>query len=136
MSRHHRFIERTLEIAATSEHRWMHGSLVVAGSRILASAPNRFRNDPWLTNGQHATYHAEMAALRQLRFQARGATVYVARVNNQGEPRLARPCDNCHIGLTLAGCSTMVYTENDGTFTIERVYGPVPQRQRELIQVQ
>jgi tRNA(Arg) A34 adenosine deaminase TadA len=61
---HDRYIERAILVASTSEYRWQLGSVIVNNGNVLSSATNRFRNPPTI-NYLHATYHAEMAALRR-----------------------------------------------------------------------
>lgn len=63
MKSHDRYIQRALEVASTSLYRWQLGSVIVNNGNVLSWAPNKFRNPPSI-NHQHATYHAEMAALR------------------------------------------------------------------------
>ncbi|MFN2638053.1 MAG: hypothetical protein ABR585_13600 [Gemmatimonadaceae bacterium] len=120
MKNHDRYIQRTIDIASTSTYRWQLGSLIVNNGNVLSWATNKFRNPPSL-NHLHATTHAEMAALRQCLCAAKGGTIYVARVNRLGESRLARPCDACLNGLTLAGIRRIIYTTNDGTYQFERL---------------
>jgi hypothetical protein len=54
-------------------------------------------------------------------YQAKGSTIYVARVNQTGDSRMARPCPNCYEALLLAGVKRVVYTTNDGGFKIEKI---------------
>jgi tRNA(Arg) A34 adenosine deaminase TadA len=111
-------------VAQTSEHsKWQLGAVMTRGSTFLGSAPNKFRNHPWI-NHFHATRHAEMQALRRcLLNSARGSTVYVARVDKMGQTRLARPCTQCMKSLYDAGVREVVYTTNEGcgAYKIERV---------------
>lgn len=118
MSRHDRWIDRALAVAGTSRYRWKVGAVVTGGARLLGCSPNKYRNPPWIDH-DNATLHAEMAALA--RCSQVGDTVYVARVNRQGEPRLAKPCDRCLYGLTAEGVRFIVFTTNDGTYTVKRL---------------
>lgn len=43
---------------------------------------------------------------------ARGATVYVARLGGHGQA-LSRPCEACEASLREAGVKRIVYTTND-----------------------
>jgi hypothetical protein len=43
-----------------------------------------------------------------------GSTVYVVRVNNQGERRLARPCDRCMRQLKEHGVKWVVFSKDEG----------------------
>lgn len=120
MSNHDRHIQRAIDIAATSTQRWMLGSVITRNGNILSQSTNKFRNHPSI-NHRHASYHAEMAALRKCLRTARGGTIYIARTNNQGQARLARPCIRCMKGLLKAGVSTVIYTNGLEGYTIERL---------------
>lgn len=122
MSRHDRLVERAIQVAKTSEHeKWQLGAVMTRGSTFLSSAPNKFRNFPWISH-IHATYHAETQALRRCLLNgSRGATMYVARVDSKGYTRIARPCDKCMRTLYEAGVREVVYTNNEGSYTVERV---------------
>jgi tRNA(Arg) A34 adenosine deaminase TadA len=121
MSRHDRLVEQAIRVAETSQHKkWKLGAVMTRGSTFLSSAPNKFRNHPWI-NHLHATRHAEMEAIRKCLNGTRGATIYVARVDQFGRSRLARPCSHCMKELYLAGVREVVYTTDDGSYRIERV---------------
>jgi tRNA(Arg) A34 adenosine deaminase TadA len=63
MKTYYRYIQRALDVASTSTYRWQLGAVIVNNGNVLSWAPNKFRNSPSI-NHEHATYHAEMAALR------------------------------------------------------------------------
>lgn len=48
------------------------------------------------------------------------ATVYVARLGALGDPRMARPCEDCWSDLVKLGVKWVVYT-TDGGWNRERV---------------
>lgn len=106
-------LEQAKRIASTSSCRFKHGAVVVKGGRVLSVGVNSQRNDrdvySTLPDGARQV-HAEYAALRALGGDARGATVYVARVNNFGEARMSMPCSRCQTLLRLAGVKRVVYT--------------------------
>lgn len=56
-------------------------------------------------------------------YSAKGGTIYVARVNGAGDPRMARPCDNCYEVLADAGVRKIIYTANETFFKMERIRG-------------
>ena len=58
---------------------------------------------------QYCSVHAEVDALRNVK-DAVGATVYVARINRQGEQRLSKPCLSCQQYLDKRGIKRVVYT--------------------------
>lgn len=101
-------IDLALKQALRSQCRHRVGAVLTVGNRVLAASPNRRRNNPVVTF-THATFHAEEAVLRRARRTA-GATLYVARVDAAGLPRLARPCPRCQLALIAAGVSRVRYT--------------------------
>ena len=60
----------------------------------------------------HCTIHAEVSAVKSCRGSVEGATIYVARVNNAGVPRMSKPCNECRGILAYAGVKRVVWTEN------------------------
>ncbi len=62
MGSHDRYIQRALDLASKSEHRWQLGCLIVKNGNVLSKAVNKFRNPPHIDH-RHASQHAEMAAL-------------------------------------------------------------------------
>ena len=90
-----------------------HGAVVVKSGRVMAVGINKWRNHPSIIEQSKVKHecsvHAEVDAISRVN-NARGATIYVARVNNSGEPLLSRPCDNCYTAILDAGISKIIYT--------------------------
>lgn len=105
-----RFLAMAMGVAATSKCRHKHGALVVKHSHILGAAPNVQRNDPRYVDWRHASVHAEVRAMKRAGWPI-GATVFIARVNSAGEPRLSKPCVNC-AEILSSFKSKVVWTEN------------------------
>lgn len=93
-----RFLNMALGVASTSTCRQRHGAIVVRHGRVLGSSTNITKNSPKYVDWTHSSIHAEIAALRKARWP-RKATIYVARINGQGESRFSKPCANCQIIL-------------------------------------
>lgn len=107
------------------------GAVVVAGGRVMAAASNRYRNSASVTPHEHCTVHAEEAALRLAGEHAAGATLYVTRVNRQGEWLDSRPCVRCHQQIVAAGISRIVYMGEDGDLVSmkpDRTNVPAPRK--------
>lgn len=94
MSKDERFLAMAMGVALTSKCRFKHGCVVVKHGRVRGSSPNLMRNDPKNVEHPHCSIHAEIAGMKKAGWPRR-ATIYVARVNGQGEPRLSKPCCNC-----------------------------------------
>jgi len=49
----------------------------------------------------------------------KGATLYVARINKDGQLKMARPCDVCYQELVQLRFKRIVYTTDDGLVETE-----------------
>lgn len=102
-----------VKAAQTSELTWKHGAVVVKSGRVLSIGVNKQRNAEMVHTEKeylpHFTVHAEVDALSRVA-DARGATIYIARVNGAGEERLSAPCPNCKEALIKAGVKNVIYT--------------------------
>lgn len=96
-------------VALESGCKFRHGALVVRHGTILGSSPNRWKNDPKYVDYKHSQIHAEIAALKKAGWPSK-VTVYVARINGKGEPRLSKPCANCQEVLD-ANKAKVVWTQ-------------------------
>jgi deoxycytidylate deaminase len=116
-------ISNALRVASESTHsKWKLGAILVRGSTILTSSPNKVRHVPTLDRGMNSTFHAEEAALRRLRsHHMQPDTIVVARVSRQGVARLARPSEHCWRLIVASGITTILYTLDDEGFGYEKV---------------
>src|SRR5689334_7184345 len=89
-----RFLQMAMGVALTSKCKFQHGAVVVLHGRVRGFAPNVQKNDPLYVDHRHSQIHAEIAAMKKAGWP-RKATIYVARVNGEGEPRLSKPCATC-----------------------------------------
>ncbi|MFE1520631.1 hypothetical protein ACFW9I_27965 [[Kitasatospora] papulosa] len=115
-------IDLALKQALRSQCRTRVGAVLALGTRVAVASPNRRRNDPAVTS-RYATFHAEEAVLRRAVRTAR-STVYVARVDAAGFPRLAKPCPRCQKALIAAGIVRVYYTvdpDTVGTLHINKI---------------
>ena len=119
MDRNHRFITRAVSQAYLSECRWRHGAVITKGSVVMATSPNVYRNSSDI-DFMNATYHAEVAALREL-FRSQSwsynathdlseFTIYVARIDVRDRLVMSRPCEECWLTLDRYGINDVYYT--------------------------
>lgn len=103
-----------MKVAAMSKCVTKHGAALYRGGSVLALGINTERNDHDFVEKSKildiCSTHAEMSALSRVK-DAKGATIYVARVNRAGEARMSRPCAKCYRALEAAGVRRVVYTE-------------------------
>jgi pyrimidine deaminase RibD-like protein len=74
---------------------------------------NKYVNSPFKVSQEHmhrCSIHAEVAAIRNAGGNVRGATIYVARINNRGETRFSAPCHKCQRVLDDYGIRKAVWT--------------------------
>jgi deoxycytidylate deaminase len=90
-----------------------HGAVIVRGGSVISVGINKNRNHPSIVSNEHikihCSVHAEIDALRKVK-SAKGAIIYVARVNKKGQDRLSRPCARCSKAIEQAGIKKVVYT--------------------------
>ena len=117
-NRQQSFLNLAMKVAEPSECNHRHGAVIVRGGSVLSVGMNKWRNEVALINQLHAegrstniSVHAEVDALSRVA-DPRGATIYVARVNRNGAPRLSKPCSSCARALKDAGISKIIYTIN------------------------
>ncbi len=123
LARHLKHIGRALMISERSDHvKWNLGAVIAKGNRVISAQPNKFRNHPFIDH-DNATVHAEVAAIKAAgNKDLRGTTIYVARTPKNGEVMaLARPCKNCMQAIAEAGIKELVYTNELGTISEERI---------------
>ena len=130
MSRHHKLMDRAIELALTADYRWRHGAILARGNKIITVSTNKVRND--VLNVPHdVTFHAEELAIRKycrvvgvsylFPLDLKDYTIYVARVNPSGSPVLSRPCESCMQNLQYFGIKAFFYTNELGGFSHEVV---------------
>lgn len=123
MKRHENLIARATRVAQTSSYRWKHGAVIAKGNKVLGFAPNKFRNSP-AVDVDNVSDHAERAIIRELlksRDDLRGCTIYIARVNKANMSTISRPCPDCFMAIVEAGIKEIVYTNELGSYSVERI---------------
>jgi pyrimidine deaminase RibD-like protein len=105
-----KYLQKALEVAQTSKCRYKHGCIVVSKKgKIVAVATNKKVGDP-KTHWRRSHIHAEFAAIVAAGSNARGAYVYVARVNAHGHPASSKPCKKCQGLIERVGVANVVFT--------------------------
>lgn len=61
-------------------------------------------------NNNKIYLHSEISCIIGLSYDSKPYAIYVARVNNNGEPLLARPCAICELAIKEAGIKNIYYT--------------------------
>lgn len=106
-------LNQAKNIAATSDCTHQHGCVAVKGGRTVGVGVNAYRNARSLFDiipDEARSIHAEEACLRAVGSNARGATLYIARVNRFGEEMMSRPCARCMKQIKESGVKRIVYT--------------------------
>ena len=106
------FLALAVKIAEQSSCDTRHGAVIVKGGSVLAVGWNKNKNHPTVFGEGSilcASVHAEMDALSKVS-DAKGATMYIARLNKRGVPMMSKPCESCSEGLDRAGIRRVVHT--------------------------
>lgn len=103
------FLRLAMRIAEQSDCSTRHGAVIVKGGRVLGVGFNKVRNTSQLDVYEY-NIHAEIDALRNAK-NAKGATIYVARINRKGQYRMSLPCSKCLCALEKAQVKKIVFTE-------------------------
>jgi pyrimidine deaminase RibD-like protein len=88
--------------------------VIVKGGSVMGKGVNKYINSPFIVSPEHmnkCSVHAEVAAIRNAGGSVRGATIYVARINNRGERMYSAPCNKCQYVLAEHGIRKAVWTQ-------------------------
>jgi deoxycytidylate deaminase len=113
-NRQRSYLDIAVRLAESSDASFKHGAVIVRGGSVLAVGVNKWKNrdlppTPPDVYNPDITVHAEIDALSRVK-DARGTTVYIARVTRSGDERFSRPCNRCEKALIEAGVKRVVYT--------------------------
>ncbi len=116
-----RYIEYAKKIAKKSEcGKFRHGAILVKGNSVRNISCNKHRHCGFGARFREsdrgtATLHAELGAILGMnRTITVGATVYVARINKDGETRNSKPCAMCQSAMEYVGIRRVIYTDAAG----------------------
>ena len=117
-----KYISLAKTIAMQSNYgKFRHGAVLVKGSSVRNVSSNKDRycgfGCRFRRNDQgNPTLHAELGVILGLdRSVTQGSTVYVARINNDGNARMSKPCSMCEAALIHCGVKKVTYTTSKGT---------------------
>lgn len=94
LSKEDKYLSMSMGVALGSKCKFKHGSVVIKNGKVLGSSPNIQKNDPKYIDFRFSQIHSEIAAMKKAGWPTK-ATIYVSRVNRNGEKRLSKPCVNC-----------------------------------------
>ena len=117
-----RAIQRLLSLSRDLDNglRCKHVCCIMKGKRILSLAHNQPITDAFhfkYSRRQAKTYrHAESACIKQVQFRddLDSVTLYVARVDNNGEQANSKPCPSCERAIKDNGIKRVVYSTERG----------------------
>lgn len=96
-------------------------ALIVRGGKVLSVGFNRhdlreitrsFKSNDW--NNTHAEVDAIVRARNKIDLS--GSKMYVARMTEYGQIRMARPCEMCQTIISMYGIKRALYTIDDTSF--------------------
>jgi deoxycytidylate deaminase len=109
------FLSVARYLSTKSQARQKHGALIVKSGRVLGTGFNKDKNHPNQVSPEHikthCSRHAEVEAIRDANWNVKGAVLYVARVNKQGDDRNSKPCRYCEAVIASTQIKKVIYTE-------------------------
>jgi deoxycytidylate deaminase len=104
------FFWEAVNVAYSGQHRVRVGCVAAVNCKLICGGFNTYRNDPKFSEWGNATYHAERNTVLLIpqRFIPK-STLYIARLNLNGEPCPSRPCRVCLQELKAWGIRELVY---------------------------
>ena len=114
------YVDLASRISYQSDHHHRHGAVLVKGSRVINTSPNKSKFNSFASRfypkeKQWATIHAELGSILNVeRKNTEGATVYVVRVSAKDELRMSKPCEMCQAAMKWVGIKKVVYSTNKG----------------------
>lgn len=110
------FLAMARYMAKKSMSRQKHGAVVIKGGSVLGTGYNKDRNHPLRVSPEHikthCSRHAELEAIRDAKWNVKGAVLYVARVNSKGEDRNSKPCSLCERIIIETEIKKVIYTRS------------------------
>lgn len=111
------FLDLAVRLAETADAEQRHGCVVVKSGSVISMGVNKWRNRQLVLDtaedkdeyNENLTTHAEIDALSRAK-NAKGSTVYIARVGKHGAEMFSRPCPRCEQALVAAGVKRIIYT--------------------------
>lgn len=108
------YLNLARSLAEKSEEKKKHGAVVIKSGRVVGYGFNKFKNHtdyiPEELIKVHCSRHAEEVAIKLAGQNAKGAILYVARVNNDGIDRNSKPCIICSELIEESGIKKVIYT--------------------------
>lgn len=110
-----RFFELAKRLSFKSNHpQHKLGCVITRKNKVISFGFNEIKTHT-KSNHKYKMLHAEISALIGLPFEElQGCTAYVYRQKKDGSTAIARPCEACRLALSLAGISTVCYTDEEG----------------------
>ena len=121
--RDHDTFTLALKVAALSEAKYKHGSVIRRGKTVLGIACNVIKTHPIQNRYEKHTcsIHAEARSIILAKTNIEYSTCYSARIGNTSNTMLvSKPCKACHALLLEAGVMYIVYY-NGNCIVKERV---------------
>ena len=106
------WLQTAQRIASASTCVKRHGCVIVRSGRVLSVGVNRYINLGLSSRDvvYPCSVHAEVAAIQALHGEAKGATLYVARLSRAGLPAMSKPCPACQKAIIESEIREVVYT--------------------------
>lgn len=117
------FLNLAIKLAISNEYypKWPMASVLVKGGSVQAVGFNKLKNSPLILSLDSpcvgVSTHAELSALKRVK-DPKGMTLYLARINKNLSPVLAKPCTNCQKMLRSVQIKQVIFSIDSDTYGI------------------
>jgi tRNA(Arg) A34 adenosine deaminase TadA len=93
---HKKCIDKAANAAEKSNGYYRHGAVIVYRNKVISSASNMYLSR-YTIEKPHNSIHAEVNAIMRVKNKhiLKHCFLYVVRINNNGEIKNSKPCENC-----------------------------------------
>lgn len=112
-----RMLRYAVKYAAISTNtRAQVGAVLFKGNKLISGAWNDTRKTHPASPYRFKAIHAEFGALlANYKIDVVGSTMFVARIDQSGKLKIAKPCSLCEELVLAAGVRKIYYTDRDGS---------------------
>jgi len=114
---HLRWLRFAKNISKHSDYRIQVGCVITKGNKPISVGFNKAKYHKVYANPWRKTIHAEVSAIRTSgKDYIKNSTAYIYREKKNGNPGMARPCEDCMKRLIEFGVRTIYYSTDTYPF--------------------
>lgn len=117
-------VKLAVKEAQKSTYRFKVGTVIFDGKKILSVGHNyKLKSVKSYTKSfikWHGSIHAEVDAILKARRPLKGLSILVVRINNYGQFRNSRPCQECSKYIEYVGIKKIFFSISEWPYIVEK----------------